>query len=263
LVQAAVGSHCVECAKAAKPDAKTRAKYWSARQPSLVTTTLIVINLLAFVYLVLRDVQALSGTSITIGHAQLGLFPGGLADGHPQAVSLPDGAVYVTDGGQWYRLITSGFIHFGIIHLALNMYILYQLGNMIEPAIGRIRFLLVYIASLLGGSALQLVLDGGGIAAGASGAVFGLMGFAAVGYWQRGINPLTTNLGALLLMNLFLTFVVANIGVGAHIGGAIAGALCAIAVAAPGHKGVPRWATYATPIGVGALSVVIAAWAVA
>jgi membrane associated rhomboid family serine protease len=261
LVQAAVGSHCVDCAKAARPDVRTRAKYWQARQPAMVTMAIIAVNLLVFVYVTLRDPSSLSGRSVTIGQAQLGLFEQALQPGGVRFL-LRDGTVYTTGGSEWYRLVTAGFVHFGIIHLGFNMYLLYSLGNMLEPSIGRVRFALVYLASLLGGSALSLVIDSGGVAGGASGAVFGLMGVAAIGYWLRGVNPLSTQIGTLLMLNLFLTFVIGNISIGGHVGGLLAGAACGFAVVAPAHHGRPKWLTYAAPIGV-ALVAIVASVAIA
>lgn len=259
-MQATVGSHCLECAKAARPDVRTRARFWSARQPAMVTMGLIALNILVFVYVTVRDPQSLGGR-LTIGHAELGLHRGALGDG--LIVGLSDGSRYTTDGGDWYRLITSGFLHFGIIHIAFNMYLLYLLGQMLEPAIGRVKFLLVYLAGLLGGSAGSLLVDGNALAGGASGAVFGLMGLAFVGYYLHGANPVTTSIGTLLLMNLFITFAFPRISIGGHLGGAVAGALCALAVMAPRHRQVPNWAGYLTPILISSLSVAIAAATVA
>lgn len=217
--------------------------------------TIIALNLVVFAYVVARDPSALGGRSITIGHAELGLSRSALGDGF--AIRLADGAVYRSGSGEWWRLVTSGFLHFGIIHIAFNMYLLYMLGQMLEPAIGRVRFGLVYVAALLGGSAGSVLLDNG-LAGGASGAVFGLMGLAVVGYWLHGTNPMNTSIGSLLMLNLFVTFFFPGISIGGHIGGATAGALCAFAVMAPKWKGVPTWATYAAPIAICALSVVVA-----
>lgn len=255
LVQAAVGSHCIDCAKAARPDIRTRARFWSARQPAIVTTIIIVINVIVFVYVTVRDPSSLSGR-LTLGHAQLGLSEAALGEGG--AWRLSDGSIYVTDGSDWYRLITSGFLHFGIVHLGFNMYLLYMLGQMLEPPLGRVRFLLVYFAGLLGGSAGSLLIDGGGLAGGASGAVFGLMALAFVGYYLHGTNPLQTSIGTLLMLNLVITFVFPNISIGGHLGGAAAGALSALVVMAPRHRSYPTWATYATPAVISALSVAIA-----
>lgn len=259
LVQATVGSHCLECAKAARPDLATRARFWNARQPAMVTLVLIAINIVVFVYVTIRDPQSLAGNRVTIGHAQLGLNELALTDGFPP-VSF-NGNVYSSDGGDWYRLVTSGFLHFGVIHLGFNMYLLYMLGQMLEPTLGRVRFLLVYFAALLGGSAGSLLLDSGGFAGGASGAVFGLMGLAFVGYYLHGANPLTTSIGTLLMLNLFITFAFPRISIGGHLGGAAAGALCALVVMAPPWRNVPVWATYLTPVVIGLTSIGIAVFA--
>lgn len=232
LVQASVGSHCLDCAKASKPAAATRARYWNARQPTLVTLTLIGLNLAMFVYGVILDPASIGG-EITEVHADF---------------ALNKFILQITD--EWYRLFTSGFLHFGIIHLGFNMYMLYLLGQMLEPVLGRVKFALLYVAALLGGSLGVLLLDSGrSLTAGASGAVFGLLGAAFVGQWLHGANPLSTSIGSVLLMNLFITFAWrGQISVGGHIGGLIAGAICGAAMLAPLHKGVPPWAAYAVPV---------------
>jgi membrane associated rhomboid family serine protease len=241
-VQATVGSHCLECAKEAKPDARTKVTYWNARQPALVTTILITINVAVFVYMVLRDPAAIGG-SLTQTHVDLALWGPAL------------------EQGEWYRLVTSGFLHYGIIHIGFNMYLLYVLGQMLEPAIGRVRFTLVYFAGLLGGSAGAILLSPNSLTAGASGAVFGLLALAFVGYYLHGTNPMSTSIGSLLVLNLVLTFLWSNrISVGGHLGGAIAGAICGFAVMAPKYKNVPVWATYLVPAAVMVASVGLAVW---
>ena len=256
LVQATVGSNCVECVKASRPDVKTRAKYWNARQPAMVTMSIMALNVLVFVYCAIRTPSSI-GDGGGIGQAQLGLLGPALRD-VPFAIGVGDGTTYVVQGPDWYRLVTSGFTHAGIIHLALNMYLLYQLGNMLEPAIGRVRFAIPYLASLLGGSALVLLLSPNSLTVGASGAVFGLMGVAAIGYWLRGVNPLSTQIGSLLMLTLFLTFMFrSSISVGGHIGGLIAGVLCGLAVVAPAHQRRPQWMTYAAPAGVALVAIAL------
>jgi membrane associated rhomboid family serine protease len=256
LVQATVGSNCVDCMKAARPDVKTRAKYWNARQPSIVTMIIIGLNVLVFIYCAIREPASI-GDGGGPGQAELGLYGTALKN-VAFGISLGDGAPYIGHGPDWYRLVTSGFTHAGIFHIGLNMYLLYQLGNMLEPAIGRVRFALTYLASLLGGSAVVLLLSPNSVTVGASGAVFGLMGVAAIGYWLRGVNPLSTQIGSLLMLNLFLTFMFrSSISVGGHIGGLVAGALCGLAVVAPAHKRRPEWMTYAAPIAVALLAVAV------
>jgi membrane associated rhomboid family serine protease len=227
----------------------------------MVTMTLIAINVAVFVGILLasRDPGAL-GNAITTPHLDLGLSRQILERGI--TARLDDGSIYAARPHQWYRLVTSGFLHFGLIHIALNMYFLYVLGPMLEPVLGRIRFLLLYAASLLGGALGVVLLDNGSLSAGASGAVFGLMSALAVAQWRRGINPMTTGIGATLVLNFMITFLIPGISIGGHVGGALAGAVCAFTMLAPGHKGVPRWATYATPIAVG-LGTIVAVLVVA
>jgi membrane associated rhomboid family serine protease len=241
LVQAQVGSHCVECARLARPDVRTRARYWTARQPTLVTYALMAVNLIVFVWLGIQDADSLSGRgNITQGQFDLALAKPLLAR------------------GEWYRLVSSGFLHFGVIHIAFNMLLLFQLGQLLEPAIGRIRFALLYFSALLAGSAGAILLQPNELVGGASGAVFGLMGAAFVGLRHRGVNPMTTGLGTLLVLNLLITFTLPGIAVGGHIGGLIGGAIAGWVVLAPSYKGVPRWATYAAPLAVMAVSVLVA-----
>ena len=255
LVQAQVGSHCLECAKASQPDLKTRARFWSAKEPLLITKILIGMNLAMFIGILIwsADPGALSG-AITNVHLNLGLSREVLE----QRIvwQSDDGTRFVTEPHGWYRLITSGFLHFGIVHIGLNMFFLWVLGPMLEPALGRVRFILLYIAALLGGSLGVILLDKGGISAGASGAVFGLLAAAAIGQWRRGINPLTTGIGATLLMNLVITFAIPGISIGGHIGGIVAGSICGWVMLAPAYHQVPRWATYATPVIVSIASIV-------
>ncbi len=245
LIQAQVGSHCLDCAKAAQPDLKTRVKNANARQPTLMTYIIMAINIAVFVYVGARDSGTLGGgigSSRGVSQAQfdLGLNRELLRSTH-----------------HWYQLVTSGFLHFGILHIALNMYLLYLLGQLLERSLGRTRFALLYIASLLGGSLGVLIINQNAIAGGASGAVFGLMGAAAVAMHRQGINILQTGIGRTLVLNLVLTFLISGISIGGHLGGIVAGGLCSLAMMAPKWKPVPKWATYAAPVVVGLVAVVV------
>jgi membrane associated rhomboid family serine protease len=248
-VQASVGSHCVDCARSARPDTKTRARYWNARQTTLVTYALILSNLLVFAYVLLENSRSLWGDQNTLGYLRLGLSRDALV--RPEVwpdIGLP---------GQWYRLVSSGFLHYGIVHLAFNMYALYMLGQTLEPMLGRLRFGMAYFACLLGGSAGALLLQPNGLHGGASGAVFGLFGLIIVGYLQRGINPLTTSLGGVLIVNVLLSFR-GGISFGGHLGGAVAGMVCGWVMMAPAHRRVAEKWTYITPILVGLASIAVA-----
>jgi membrane associated rhomboid family serine protease len=110
------------------------------------------------------------------------------------------------------------------------MFILFQLGLLLEPALGRLRFATLYVAALLGGACGALLLDPNALTAGASGAVFGLMAAAVLGLWRRGVDPFRTGIGGLLAINLLLTFVIPGISVGGHLGGLAAGAAAGAAL---------------------------------
>jgi membrane associated rhomboid family serine protease len=131
----------------------------------------------------------------------------------------------------------AGFVHAGIIHLALNMYVLYIAGSLLEPGIGRARFLGLYFVSLLAGSFLALVFDPNSNTVGASGAIFGLMAAAVVIARGRGRNDVAQQFGLFVVLNLFLTFSVSGISIGGHIGGLIGGALAALAILAIERRG--------------------------
>jgi membrane associated rhomboid family serine protease len=218
---------------------QTRARYWQARQPALVTYTLIAINVAVFVWLAAQDTGALGQSN----RATQGQFD----------LALREDLVE----GEWYRLVTSGFLHFGLIHIAFNMLLLFQLGLILERSIGRVRFGLLYFAALLAGSAGALLLQPNSLVGGASGAVFGLMAAAFVGLRNRGINPFSTGIGAVLLLNLMLTFVVPGIAIGGHIGGIVGGALAGWVIMAPRYRQIPAWATYAAPIAIMVLAVIV------
>ena len=160
--------------------------------------------------------------------------------------------------GEYYRLITSGFLHFGLIHIGFNMLLLYQLGNLLEPTLGRLRFGLLYVAALLAGSFGAIVTAPNNLTGGASGAVFGLMAAAAIGLHRRGVNVFSTGIGTTLLLNLVLTFSLSGISIGGHLGGAVAGAVCGWVMLAPSWKPLPKWAATTVPAAIAVGSVLAA-----
>ncbi len=133
-------------------------------------------------------------------------------------------------GHDYWRLITAGFLHSGLLHIGFNMYILYWLGTMLEPSLGHARFLALYFASLLAGSFGALLLSPNSVTVGASGAVFGLMGAAFVMQRARGIDPMQSGIGPVILFNLAISFIIPNISIGGHLGGLVGGVLAALAM---------------------------------
>jgi membrane associated rhomboid family serine protease len=131
--------------------------------------------------------------------------------------------------GEWWRLVTSAFMHYGPFHLLLNMYGLYFAGTLLERAIGRWHFLALYLASGLAGSAGALAYDAVrdriSLTVGASGALFGILGALYV-LERRGHLRTDGQIAGLIVINLVFTFVFARfISVGGHVGGLIGGIL--------------------------------------
>ncbi|HEU5254085.1 MAG TPA: rhomboid family intramembrane serine protease [Solirubrobacterales bacterium] len=139
--------------------------------------------------------------------------------------------------GEWYRLVTSGFLHVNLIHIGFNMFLLLVLGRLLEPALGTPRFLFLYFASLLAGSFGALLVEPNAVTVGASGAVFGLAGAVFVIARGRGMNELAGEIGFLIVFNLVWSFIAPNISVGGHVGGLVGGVVCALAIVA-GEKGL-------------------------
>ncbi len=154
---------------------------------------------------------------------------------------------YFLEQGEWYRLISCGFVHFGLFHVAMNMILAYQLGHMFEPRLGSVRFGLLYFASLLGGSVGALVLSPDAVTGGASGAVFGLMAAAIVGMRHEGLNPMRSGLGVTFVINLVITLTIPGISIGGHFGGAAIGAICGAVVLAPASWRLPKWLGIVVP----------------
>jgi membrane associated rhomboid family serine protease len=167
--------------------------------------------------------------------------------------------------GDWWRLITSAFLHANLLHIAFNMYFLWFVGSAVEQALGRGRFLLIYFVSALAGSAGALVLTPKEFTVGASGALFGILGAALVLERQRNF-VLGGSALALIVINLILSFTLSNISIGGHIGGLIGGILCTLVLSkfGRGHAAYSRVGLWgiAGVLGVGLLSIAVAYWRV-
>jgi len=170
-----------------------------------------------------------------------------------------DGALWrgAIQDGEYWRLITSGFLHDGLAHLLFNMLGLYILGTILEPAIGTPRFAVIYFVSLLTGSFGALLQEDVGATVGASGAVFGLLGATAVVMWNRGISIMESGLGFWIILNLVISFFPGlNISWGGHIGGLVGGALCALVlVELPQRTRIPEPAAMLVCVALGAAAV--------
>jgi membrane associated rhomboid family serine protease len=169
---------------------------------ALVTRTLIAVNVLVYL------ITAVQGAGINAPGGRLfnDMFLYGPYVAH----------------GDWWRLITAAFLHASILHIGLNMYVLWIIGRPVEQYLGRARFLGLYFVSGLAGSAGALVLTPTALTVGASGAIFGILGALLIIEWQT-TGRLAGNAMTWIVINLALSFVISNVSIGGHVGGLIGG----------------------------------------
>lgn len=212
LREAAVGHQCVDCVASGGAGAR-RATTVAGAEPGsrpLIVPLLVVINVAVYLW--------------TVGQA-------GSATANADAALFQDWALVpvLVAAGEWWRVLTGAFLHFGPIHLVFNMLALWLLARDLELVLGKGRFLAVYLVSLLGGAAsVMLFSPVGALVAGASGAVFGLMGAVAV-VLRRLRRPTGPVIG-LILINVIISFLVPNISLAGHLGGLVVGALATVAL---------------------------------
>lgn len=262
---ASVGHQCPECVaegRRTQRPARTAFGGSAAGREGYVTKVLIGLNILV----------ALVGVAMAGGSS---LFSGGLFTGATrlqwlggvigQTVTINGdrlvygavpqfGDVYtgIADGA-YYRLITAMFIHYGVIHLALNMWALWVLGRNLEAVLGPARFLALYLLAGLGGNVACYLFSPDSLSAGASTSIFGL--FAAFFIILRKLKRDTSAVIGILVVNLVLTFSVSSISIAGHLGGmAIGAAVGAVLAYAPQMR---RTAIQAA--GCGAVLLVLAA----
>ncbi|QSB14776.1 rhomboid family intramembrane serine protease [Natronosporangium hydrolyticum] len=237
---AAVGHHCPDCVaegRRSQRSARTAFGGTQAGRHGHVTIALIALNVaVAAMVLVIGGTQsaAAGGWGGLLGGLTPAHLWGGLQPG-PQIWTeiVGDRLLRGTGGvaeGEYYRLLTSMFLHYGVFHLALNMFALWVVGGVLEPLLGRLRFLALYLVSGIGGGvATYLFASMGTVAAGASGAVFGL--FAAFFIIMRRLGRDTSMITMILVVNLILTFVIPQISIWGHLGGLVTGGLVALGLA--------------------------------
>ncbi len=191
---ASVGVHCPECTKKSKQKVYTAATL-PGNDP-IVTKAIIAINVLVFLVFDASGVGDLTD-----------LYVNGRA---------------IDQLNEPWRVITGGFGHLGAIHLGMNMFALWSLGRMLERSLGRTLFAAAYVAALIGGSFLAILVDPQQSGLGASGAIFGLLGLVVLALRSRGIGLQQSGLGRVLLINLFISFL-PFVSLWAHAGGFFVG----------------------------------------
>ena len=214
---ASVGFQCPECvAEGGRTVREGRTVFGGRISGDTSRVSITIIGLCVAVYVL----GLLKGPELSLNFGNLA----------GPALSPVDGTSIGVADGQYYRLITAAFLHAGAFHLAMNMFALAQLGPTLETALGRVRFLALYVLSALGGSTLSfLVSDPGTLGVGASGAIFGL--FGAYYVVVRRLGGPTRSILTLLVINLVITFSVPIIDWRAHVGGLVTGVVVALAFA--------------------------------
>jgi membrane associated rhomboid family serine protease len=226
MTPASVGHHCPECVGQARRSARRLRP--ALRRPRSATMVILGINLAVFVV----EVALGGSTSIDVLVRMGAMVP-----------------ILVAQGEYW-RLVTAMFLHVGLLHLAFNSFGLYLFGSLVEGVLGSARFIAVYLVTGVCASAASFAFSAPGTAAaGASGAVFGLLGaWLAFNLRRRSLSLAQANIqGALMLIgiNLALGFLLPGIDNIAHLGGLAAGVVAGFAAEGVGRRGTPRAVTQA------------------
>ncbi|HEX6498559.1 MAG TPA: rhomboid family intramembrane serine protease [Micromonosporaceae bacterium] len=246
--EASVGHQCPECVaegRRTQRPARTAFGGSAVGARGYVTKALVAINVVMLV------LSALSAGNA--GRALAGGNMGGLLGGPTPLLDwggvfgyapyVPGGAVHGVAAGEYYRLVTAMFLHFGLIHLAANMWALWVLGRNLEAALGPLRFLALYLLAGLGGNVAAYVFQPHALTAGASTALFGL--FAALFVILRRLGRSAAGVLPVLVLNLVITFTIPGISIAGHLGGLVTGA-----VVAAGMAYAPRGNRTAVQVGV-------------
>lgn len=226
LRPAAVGQHCVDCLRTDQrgvAPVRTVSGAAAARTSApYVTYALIAINV------VIYAITAAQSKNLMDNQLGSALF----LDWVLWAPAVAD--------GEWWRVLGSGFLHYGPIHLALNMFALYVVGRDAELVLGRLRYLAVFSASLLGGSAGVMLFSQNSLTAGASGAVYGLFGAITIILLRLRQNP--NQMLIIIGINVFISLSLPGISLWGHLGGLAAGTLATL-----GILFLPAWLRVTTP----------------
>lgn len=191
-------------------ESKKAADIFKKKKP-IVTYILIALNLIMFVLMYILGKGSEDGETLLKFGASLPLL---------------------IKEGEYYRLITSAFLHIGFWHIIFNMYALYVVGSQLEGFFGRIKYLIIYLGSAILGNLMSLLFFDG-ISAGASGAIFGLLGaLIYFGYHYRVYfgTVIRSQIIPLIVINLIMGFTFSGINNAAHIGGLIGGILLSMFV---------------------------------
>ncbi|MBI2705498.1 MAG: rhomboid family intramembrane serine protease [Actinobacteria bacterium] len=238
MVQASVGFQCPECVKGGQQQVVNSRNLHTLNRP-YVTYVLIAINVAVF---------GLAELLVQTKTADLRVEGGVVALG-----TLHSGQEVGVAAGEWYRIFTSGFLHLNILHVGMNMLVLYMIGTQLERAIGHGKFLGLYVTSLIAGSLAALAFNPHVLTMGASGAIYGLFGVIFIHQRSIGIDPWRSGIGGLIIFNLLFSFAIPGISIAGHLGGLVGGALAALAVFAVERRIKSQWASVGVCAGLSVL----------
>ena len=238
--QQSVGFHCPECAGSDSRSVMAPAALSTLelpdgpnQPPRFATQTLCALNVAGFVYSVANG----GGLRTIVGSTTF--QDGALYARYEPLLSL--GPAHGVSTGEYYRLLTSAFLHDGLIHLGLNLLALWLLGSMLEAGYGWVRLTSLYLMSLLGGALGVMLSQPNAWTVGASGAVFGLLGAMVLVERAVGMTLFRSSLGSLLLISLGLTLLLPDVSVGGHFGGLLAGLFMGWILLRISQKDLPGW----------------------
>lgn len=237
---AAVGFQCPECVASGRKETRSGRTAFGGLRPtnaSITTGVLIALNVGVWLAILISG-----GTGSRLSNL-LGLRPNGLCIAGNNGYDVAEGLCTSQGGtwlpgvadGAWWQILTSGFTHVTITHIAFNMLALWMIGPQLEMVLGRVRFLALYLLSLLAGSAA--VLWAGGeyqLTLGASGAIYGL--FGALLIVARRVGGDLRSLYGLIAVNVLITFVVPNISWQGHLGGFVGGVAASVVLVYPPRR---------------------------
>lgn len=255
--EAAVGFQCPECVAEGRRTVRQAKGHFGGGvvgRREYVTYTLLALNVGVFLLdAVLSKGRSLGGFGLggSTGLSPIQWWGSILAP----SFTGDDGQLYtgVMDGG-WYRLLSNMFVHFGALHLLMNMFGLWIVGRSLEQTLGHVRFAGLYLVSGLGGSVAAYVFSNPLTpTAGASGAIFGL--FGALIFVNRKLGREMQGVIAVIVINVIFSFSVSSISIAGHLGGLVTGALLALGIAYAPRK-------YRIPVQVGTFVLVLAALAI-